>query len=45
MGVTPSAIVTDFPGPKEGARGVYFIHKVVESSASDVKWLPYNPPV
>lgn len=35
----------DFPGPKEGTRGVYFIHKVVESSASDVKWLPYNPPV
>ena len=44
-GVAPDKLASDFPGPKEGARGVYFIHKVVESSRSDVKWLPYNPPV
>ncbi len=44
-GVTPDKLASDFPGPREGARGVYFIHKVVESSQSDIKWLPYNPPV
>ncbi|NLX44152.1 MAG: Gfo/Idh/MocA family oxidoreductase [Chloroflexi bacterium] len=45
LGVEPSPLALDFPGPREGARGVYFIHRSVESSASDVKWLPYNPPV
>ena len=45
LGKTPDKLACDFPGPRVGARGVYFIHKVVESSASDVKWLPYNPPV
>jgi predicted dehydrogenase len=41
-GVAPSEIALDFPGPVEGARGVYFIHKVVESSASDAKWTPFD---
>jgi len=45
MGREPDQFASDFPGLKEGARGVYFIHRVVESSASDTKWLPYNPPV
>jgi predicted dehydrogenase len=42
QGREPDEFARDFPGPVEGARGVYFIHKVVESSASDVKWLPYD---
>ena len=41
-GVAPDEIASDFPGPVEGARGVYFIHKVVESSASDLKWTPFT---
>jgi predicted dehydrogenase len=45
QGTAADKFASDFPGPVEGTRGVYFIHKVVESSASDVKWLPYNPPV
>jgi predicted dehydrogenase len=40
MGVQPSEIMLDFPTVKDGARGVYFINKAVESSASTVKWLP-----
>ncbi|MBS0196028.1 MAG: Gfo/Idh/MocA family oxidoreductase [Planctomycetes bacterium] len=30
----------DFPGVIDGARGVHFIEKTVESSASDRKWTP-----
>jgi predicted dehydrogenase len=41
-GVEPDEITLDFPGPVEGARGVYFIHKVVESGASDAKWTPFD---
>jgi hypothetical protein len=41
-GVEADEIVTDFPGPVEGARGVYFIHKVIESGQSDTKWLPFD---
>ncbi len=41
-GVEPDEITLDFPGPVEGARGVYFIHKVVESGASDAKWTPFH---
>jgi len=29
----------DYPTIFDGARGVHFIHKTVESSKSDVKWL------
>lgn len=41
-GVKPSEIMLDFPGPVDGARGVYFIHQVVENSASGVKWSPFE---
>lgn len=34
-----SAQLTDFPTVYDGARGVYFIEKTVESSRSDKKWL------
>ena len=40
MGKKPSAIDLDFPTVVDGARGVFFINKAVESSASDVKWTP-----
>jgi predicted dehydrogenase len=40
MGIQPSEIMLDFPTVEDGARGVYFINKTVESSASTVKWLP-----
>ena len=40
LGIEASEIMLDFPTVEEGARGVYFIHKAVESSASDVKWTP-----
>ncbi len=40
MGTEPTAIMLDFPHVEDGARGVYFINKAVESSASTVKWLP-----
>ena len=38
LGIEPSDIMLDFPTVEEGARGVFFIHKAVESSASEVKW-------
>ncbi|GAH75633.1 unnamed protein product, partial [marine sediment metagenome] len=31
-------LMLDFPTVEDGARGVFFIHKAVESSASEVKW-------
>ncbi|MCE5257532.1 MAG: Gfo/Idh/MocA family oxidoreductase [Chloroflexi bacterium] len=40
MGTEPTDIMLDFPHVEDGARGVYFINKAVESSASTVKWLP-----
>jgi len=40
MGVEPTAIQADFPTVIDGARGVFFINKAVESSASDKKWTP-----
>ncbi len=39
LGVAPTALQLDFPTVEEGARGVLFIHKAVESSASSEKWL------
>ena len=42
MGATPTAIESDYPTVVEGARGVYFITKAVESSASDQKWTPFD---
>ena len=40
MGIEPSEIMLDFPTVVDGARGVFFINKAVESSASDIKWMP-----
>lgn len=39
MGTEPTDIMRDFPTVQDGARGVHFINKAVESSASTVKWL------
>jgi predicted dehydrogenase len=41
-GVEPTALELDFPDVYDGARGVYFIERVVESSGSDQKWLPFE---
>jgi len=38
LGIEPSDLMLDFPTVGDGARGVFFIHKAVESSASEVKW-------
>ena len=38
-GVKPDGLSWDFPTVYEGARGVHFIEKTVESSQSDKKWL------
>ena len=45
-GVEPSELDQDFPTVQDGARGVHFIHKAVESSSSDAKWIDarYTPP-
>ena len=37
--VKPDGLPWDFPTVYEGARGVHFIEKTVESSRSDKKWL------
>ena len=42
LGIEPDETMLDFPGVVEGARGVYFIHKAVESNASDAKWTPFE---
>jgi predicted dehydrogenase len=42
LGIAPSEIMLDFPTVEDGARGVYFINKAVESSASSVKWTPMD---
>jgi predicted dehydrogenase len=39
-GRQPSEVELDFPTVHDGARGVFFIEKVVESSQSTLKWLP-----
>jgi predicted dehydrogenase len=38
-GRTPTALELDFPSVRDGARGVKFIEKVVESSQSSQKWV------
>ena len=40
LGIEPSEIMLDYPSVEDGARGVHFIHKAVESSVSDLKWTP-----
>jgi len=42
LGIEPSDLMLDFPTMEDGARGVYFINKAVESSGSDVKWTPMS---
>ncbi|NLE45989.1 MAG: Gfo/Idh/MocA family oxidoreductase [Chloroflexi bacterium] len=39
-GVEATELELDFPTVFDGARGVFFIEKVVESSRSDQKWVP-----
>jgi predicted dehydrogenase len=41
-GRAPTELELDFPTVYDGARGVKFIEKVVESSKSDQKWLPFD---
>ena len=40
-GREPTELELDFPTVYDGARGVKFIEKVVESGQSDTKWLPF----
>ncbi len=42
LGIEPSEIMLDFPTVEDGARGVAFLHKVVESSHSATKWTPFG---
>jgi hypothetical protein len=42
QGSEPTELENDFPTVYDGARGVYFIEKVVESSQSDQKWIPFD---
>ncbi len=45
LGIEPSDLMLDFPSVVDGARGVFFITKVVESAGSDVKWTPAEFPL
>ncbi|NLD43139.1 MAG: Gfo/Idh/MocA family oxidoreductase [Chloroflexi bacterium] len=40
LGIEPSDVMLDFPTVVDGARGVFFINKAVESSRSTDKWTP-----
>jgi predicted dehydrogenase len=42
LGREPSALERDFPTVYDGARGVRFIERVVESARSDQKWLSFD---
>ncbi len=42
LGQKPTELELDFPTVSDGARGIKFIEKVVESSQSDQKWLPFD---
>ncbi len=42
LGIEPSEIMLDFPTVEDGARGVAFLHRVVESSHSATKWTPFG---
>ncbi len=42
LGVEPDPLALDFPTVYDGARGIRFIEKVVESSKSDRKWTPFS---
>lgn len=41
-GIEPPAAALDFPGAADGVRGMLFIDKVVESSASEQKWTKFE---
>lgn len=41
-GEVPNPLHEDFPTIKDGLRGMQFIEKVVASSQSDQKWLPFD---
>ena len=38
LGIEPSDQMLDYPSVEDGARGVFFIHKTVESSRARTKW-------
>jgi predicted dehydrogenase len=40
QGVKPDPLAADFPGLRDGVRGVRFVEAVVASAASDLKWTP-----
>ena len=40
LGHEPTDLELDFPTVYDGAKGVFFIEKVVESAGSDAKWTP-----
>ena len=40
-GEKPDPLYQDFPGVEDGVRGMRFIERVVASSNSDQKWLPF----
>ncbi|PAU94520.1 hypothetical protein CK503_06915 [Aliifodinibius salipaludis] len=44
-GDEPNKLALDFPTVEDGARGVHFIHKAIESGKNK-KWvaMDYNPP-
>jgi predicted dehydrogenase len=41
-GATPDPLDADYPRLEDGARGVRFIEKVVQSAASTAKWTPFH---
>jgi predicted dehydrogenase len=41
-GSTPDSLDADYPRLEDGARGVRFIEKVVQSAASTAKWTPFE---
>lgn len=41
-GTKPSPESLDYPGIKEGVRGMAFIEQVIASGKSDVKWIPLS---
>ena len=40
-GTTPDPIYQDFPTVQDGVRGMQFVNRVVESSATEQKWLAF----
>jgi predicted dehydrogenase len=42
-GAAPDPLVADYPGVRDGARGVRFIEQVVAAAASDNKWTRFAP--